>query len=445
LSKKTFVIALTVITLVFVILLFQPSGSEKESDEGSLITADNAKQNNSSNSANPRNDKNTREHSSDSNKRRINVNRHHVNKNALTLTQVDEIGQQFKFEKNPELRKELFDRLISGMTMDNILKMRKYIAHLPADSKEFMDFHIAYGALAKDEAIINGAQTPKPDMALSLQGWAASDPQSAMEWFNELDLNRSKGKFTSQSHLVEGMLKGLINTNPTLATEFLAKFPGHDSSMKSLSYILADNIWKEAQKNDDIDSAKSWATELPQGKMRTYAQAVIAQQLAQRDPQAAAEWISEAVKGSENADYAFQKVTEAWAKKDAAAAVNWLESTNNQRDLKVSYFHAFSAWASKDQNAAREYLDQMPDSTNRNQAVSGYSIKIAAKNPDSALKLASSITESGTRTNALIATSQIAFQKNTKGLIKWLPKSNLPKDIQRYILKSHYNKRKRKR
>ena len=76
--------------------------------------------------------------------------------------------------------------MLKQLTPDNARQLREQIAHMSQDSAEFREFHYAWGAIAGDEAILHGKDTPKRDMAASLAGWASEDPQSAMAYFDNL-------------------------------------------------------------------------------------------------------------------------------------------------------------------------------------------------------------------------------------------------------------------
>ena len=56
------------------------------------------------------------------------------------------------------------------------------------NSAEFKEFHYAWGAVGGTDAIMFGVDTVEPDMQPALSGWASSDPQKAIEWFEALDM-----------------------------------------------------------------------------------------------------------------------------------------------------------------------------------------------------------------------------------------------------------------
>jgi hypothetical protein len=332
-------------------------------------------------------------------------------RSEMSLEQIQELGELFKNEKNPKLRREAFQKLLDGMTFDNALEMRKYIAHLSPDDKEFIEFHMQYGAVAGDTAVEHGAETKERDMMVTLLGWAKADPNGALEWYKNLEVD-GKGNFTNKTYLAEGMLRGLAENDTAFATEFLSGISVKDHSMRRMAQVLAGKVWEQSSSAKDLKSATSWADSLPDGKLKSYAQAEITKQYASKDPQAAVSWLATQESSSDN--------------------------------MKGSYYNAFSAWAGKDATAAGDYISTMPDSSNKDSAIIGLSVNLVNKDPQLALEWAGNINEPENRSKMLMYTGQMAFKKNTEGLKIWLPSSGLTAQNQQVVLRNHYRSLRKK-
>ncbi|NIP93846.1 MAG: hypothetical protein GWO24_10485, partial [Akkermansiaceae bacterium] len=106
----------------------------------------------------------------------------------LSESEVQALGERFRTAASPIERRLAFSRLLEGLTPENAALLRKQIEHLPAHSAEFREFHYAWGAVAGEDAVMFGADTPKPDMAPALAGWAGANPRAAIQWFQNLKM-----------------------------------------------------------------------------------------------------------------------------------------------------------------------------------------------------------------------------------------------------------------
>ena len=133
----------------------------------------------------------------------------------LSESEIRQIGIDLKATKTPLERRELFSQILANLTPENAKLMREQIVHLDSNSSEFRDFHYQWGAIAGEEAVVNGAETPERDMATTLAGWAASNPDAALTYFNGLEPDAQNG-----SGMKWGAVYGLIAADPNLAVRF---------------------------------------------------------------------------------------------------------------------------------------------------------------------------------------------------------------------------------
>ncbi|MDB4389000.1 hypothetical protein N9Z49_03005, partial [Akkermansiaceae bacterium] len=82
----------------------------------------------------------------------------------LSEGEIHQIGIDLKATKTPLERRELFSQILANLTPENAKLMREQIVHLDSNSSEFRDFHYQWGAIAGEEAVVNGAETPQRDM-----------------------------------------------------------------------------------------------------------------------------------------------------------------------------------------------------------------------------------------------------------------------------------------
>ena len=373
-------------------------------------------------------------------KRRINVHRA-GHEGGLSLVEIDEIGEKFKNEKDPVLRKELLDKLIAGMNAENALDIRKYIANLSERSSEWKVFHKAYGAVAGEVAVLHGEETKGRDIELSLVGWVGADPDAAMEWYRALDEKNKRSMF-SQERLSLAVLEGLAENDPKVATEFMLSLNTKGGNSWRASKIVGDKIWKQAVESGNVEDAIRWTESLPGDDLKNSSQALLARNYAKLDPLEAASWVEGLNSDGQSNRYAVGMVVESWRKTDPAAAVNWLSSfENDQNKLSGTYYQAFSSWADQDPSAATQYLETMDTSKSKDYAIYGLTRTLSSKEPEQAMKLANSIDDSGIRLRSIISTSRTAFKDNAEGLETWLATSNLSSKDREKVIKYHKKKR----
>ena len=349
-----------------------------------------------------------------------------VSTEPLDSFAIERLGEEFRTALDPIDRRLAFSKLIAGMTADNALEIRKQIEHLPAQDAAFRDFHFAWGKIARDEAVLHGVETRKPDMQVALAGFAAANPSAAMAWFDSLPEQNTKENYTSQAYLKMGMVTGLAVTDPDAAADFVMRFAeAGDKDARKMMAMVASKVVK----GEGPEAAASWTTTLPEGDMRNAATGHIAHDLARSDPQAAATWAQGV--GSTRAVAA---VGHEWAKRDGAAAVGWLDSMGSNTD-STAYFHTFDAWVGKDPQAASQHLVDMPPSANRDFAIGGMINRHRWDDPQSAITWADEIADPQQRQGALTRIGEAYMRKNRTGAAQWLPNSGLPAEVQARILK----------
>jgi hypothetical protein len=413
----------------------------------------------------------------------------------LTSEQIAELAVLWKSTKDMESRKELFAQLMRGMTIANAGEMRQLlVAGLSPSSEAFKEFHRVWGSIAGAEAVIKGTETPVPDMAVTLEGWATADPKSALEWYDRL--SDESGDF-SQRHLAMGMAAGLANADPHLASEFvLGLVEGGISDLQASKMIelVARGMWMKSD-SDSAQGVLAWVETLPAGNLRGAANAAIASRYAAHDPVSAAEW-AQALQ--DNRGGAINAVAREWGRRDGAAAVDWLHGLSADERSRGAFYAAFEGWTRSDPAAVREYIDgmqvsqlkdtalrgyaqrtaykngpsavqwasrindgsarhhtmretfrrwtthnptaageylvEMEPSLNRDHAISGFTDELTEKNSRLALQWAGAVQHDALRETTLMRTGYEVFRKNPRGLEEWLPTSGLPQATQQKML-----------
>ena len=329
---------------------------------------------------------------------------------ALILSEgeIKALGRQFREATNPIERRLAFSDLLQGLTPENAQLMREQIAHLSDQSAEFREFHYAWGSVAGVDAVFNGANTPKQDMAAGLAGWAGTNPQAALAWFEGVDLatdekfgpivgGDEKRVASVRSTLQVGLVYGLSDDDPYAAADYVLRQGEGNSKMDWMMGIITDKVLKA----DGPGGASVWAEGLPEGKQRAGA---------------------------------LSKVAASYAKEDPQSAAAWLQSMPATADKSQGLKNTFSTWAGQDFVSAGEYLGSMGASKERDWAVSGYAPRIVGEDPGAAIDWANSVSDPKLREKALIETAQVYYHRvDKKAAAQWLPESGLTEKQQQMV------------
>ncbi len=347
----------------------------------------------------------------------------------LDSTSIKRIGQSLREELNPLKRRQIFNELLQGMTLDNAREIREQIKSLDQNSSEFRDFHFVWGSMAGAEAVINGTKTSERDLHVTMTGWASTNPDQAIAWFNDLD--KLNDKRLSKDHLKRSIVEGLANTDPDRAINFISALK--ESGDKDAHRMIHD-VARKATRSMNLEEAGAWAQSLPDEGMRQSSIHSILPKFAYSDPESASKWAASLILiDSDISSTAIHKVGEAWAHRDPPASAEWLSSLPESQGSNTGLETALHHWAGRDPKAASEHLVSMPNSTGKDHAIRGFVSKVAHEDPQSALIWADSIQDESTRNGALINAGQTYFRRDRAAATEWLQSSGLPASMQSKI------------
>jgi hypothetical protein len=302
----------------------------------------------------------------------------------LSEAQISQLGLDLRNARNPIERREIFGQLLASLTVENAKTIREQIAHLDSDSSEFRDFHYAWGAIAGQEAVLNGAETKERDMATTLAGWAGADPDAALAYYNGLSDEEK-----NNNELKWGAAHGLADADPNLAVQFA--LDRHASGDRDAGKLI-DLAAREVLRSGDMADAAQWATTIPNGPMQAAAISRVAREYADENPVAATQWATTLPAG------------------DAKNKALW---------------NSFREWAGDDPEAAAGKLNSMSSSPERDSAAYGYTNRIAWEDPAAALDWAGTITNQDTRQRAVMESARVYYRKDPEAAKQWLSTSGL--------------------
>ncbi|MGC6467487.1 MAG: hypothetical protein ACON5N_18050 [Akkermansiaceae bacterium] len=310
----------------------------------------------------------------------------------LSEQDIARLGEEFRSAKGPIARRLAFSELLKGMTPENAKLMREQIAHMPQDSPEFREFHYAWGSMAGEEAVLHGKDTPKRDMAATLAGWASSNPDAAIAYFDTLSPEEQNGG----THMKWGAAFGLADADPNLAAQFAAdRHADGDKDAGRMIHIAAGAVFR----GGDPEAAKDWARNVPEGPLQGEATARVANEISKQDPQ---------------------------------EAISWAQTLPDGDSKNRAIGSSFSTWAGKDPEAAAAQISTL-SGPEKDAATYGYATRVAHDDPAVGVEWASTISDENSRHGALVDTGRTFFRKNPEAASQWLPNSGLPADVQAKI------------
>ncbi len=302
----------------------------------------------------------------------------------LTEEGIAELGAIFK-NGNLVERRLAFAEILKNLTPDNARQLREQIAHMPQDSSEFREFHYAWGAIAGDEAIMHGKDTPKRDMAATLAGWASEDPKAAMTYFDTL----SPEEQNNAALMKWGAAFGLADADPQLAAEFaIERSQNGDKDAGKMINIAA----AAALKSGDREEVTQWAQNIPEGDLQ---------------------------------NTAFQKLAGDFAKQDPVEAVDWATSLPDGEGKNHAVGTSFHHWANRDPQEAANAIASLP-ANQQDSATYGYATSVVHKEPSAGVQWAANIRDPEDRTNAMVDTGRVFYRRDREAAREWLANSNLP-------------------
>ncbi|MEK6230745.1 MAG: hypothetical protein N2A42_02735 [Luteolibacter sp.] len=179
-----------------------------------------------------------------------------------------------------------------------------------------------------------------------LAAWASRDPESAIAWA------RANHEGDGANPHMVGVIRGLVETSPSRATELLVGLPFSAERGQALAAMIP-HLLKLGP-----DSAKQWISALSDERLRDGATARFAEEMAKADPAGTASWLLANL--SETSTRSVDEVFEEWAKQDKGAALSSFESMPEGDARSRALRGLVTIEAREDPQAAAKLMDSHP-------------------------------------------------------------------------------------
>ena len=332
---------------------------------------------------------------------------------------IQSLGLQLRGISDPIERGKIFDQLISQLTKENALEMRDLFKDMDSRSDEFRDFHYAWGQVSGEEAAFFGLSSKEYDGGHIFKGWASANPEAAQAWFNGLDYDSDpnfdvlKKRGVSEARVLaflhENLVEGLYHNDPTAAANYISTL---SDDQARFARNTSEGLVEEIISLNGIEAAKDWISLLPEGNISSDAIGEIADEWSERDPEAALAWAQE----HENTEVRQEALYNVW------------------RNMA-------SGQGGADPFVAAEQINAMPESVDKDYALSGYASGARWRYPETAADAALSINDPDIREDALLSSASYYLRREPNNAKEWLANSGLSDDLIEQINRSSRRRR----
>ncbi|MCU0795226.1 MAG: hypothetical protein MUF31_04740 [Akkermansiaceae bacterium] len=177
-----------------------------------------------------------------------------------------------------------------------------------------------------------------------LTAWAQTDPQGAIAWA------RQNHEGEGANPWMVGVIRGLVASDPALATQLMMEMPRSRERGDALVAILPKML------EQGTDAAKGWVGSIADESLRDGAVRMLSEQLARKDPADAAEWLTSM--GGEAAQRGLDDIVSSWASTDRDAAVAYFDRLPQGEARSNALRGLTNQLALDDPQAAAQFLDQ---------------------------------------------------------------------------------------
>ena len=339
-----------------------------------------------------------------------------------------DLGKLFEDAGSEEDRRAKFEALLQKLTVNNAKEMRRYVAGLPVESYEYKKFHYEWGKIGGKDAVMHGATTEKPDMSITLAGWARADPEAAMAWYDSLP-KQNRNSYANQSHMMGGLLRGLTDASPEKGLKFYYKLEKANHRYTGrMASVLAGSLIQSM----GAEETAAWTETLPPGRLRAVARTRVVWDLSKEDLPAALAWV-EGFAHEGDAGPGVEAMAKAYVKRDIFGSVTWLENLDPGPAKRKGISAAYGYWGALEPDSAAEYLNGQPPSTDRDFAVNGFISGLVHKDPETALVWAEEIQSKSLREAALVRAGQRFLQIDEQAASEWIEGLTLSQNSKRRL------------
>ncbi len=263
----------------------------------------------------------------------------------------------------------------------------------------------------------------------------------------------------SFNNAVRDLVSNWALSDPVAAAAALASLPPGRAQVRSTNLVAV-----ELARRGLFSEALAWSAELPAGGARQSAVGALFETWAVEAPAGAVSGISRLQPAERSA--AIRGIAESWGASDPAAALRWTASLGDESERRSATSQVFTEWArhspeaaaaalgqtepilrgsvmravidqwsSKDAEAAARWLATVPESKDKDSAVSRLSRRLVQEDPSSAIQWAQSISDEQARVRTLEQVARDWLWFDSESATSWIKSSGLPEQSRERLLR----------
>jgi hypothetical protein len=252
-----------------------------------------------------------------------------------------------------------------------------------------------------------------------LAAWASNNPTAALTWARENYTGDSANPY------LVGVVKGLVDSNPSLATQVLQELPYSEERGEALRELIP----YIAQMG--INGANNWLSTIEDTRLINGASAYMAEHLARQSPESASEWAMSLPEG-DGRNRAINEVMDTWARRDIEGARTWLDSLPLQDQLSAGP-EFVSSLASQDANAAADWVDEQIDAPNYQELLKEFAQGATRSDPVLALNYGNELEDESDRSRTVGRALWTLYRQDKESARNWIQSNELPERVSRYV------------
>lgn len=245
-----------------------------------------------------------------------------------------------------------------------------------------------------------------------LAGWAKRDPNSAIAWVKDRQVENPDSK--QNDNLLVGVVKGLAENDLKTADDFFRTLPQGNAKWQASTFLAQEYAKK------GTDEAIRWADQFPEEdqRMRSMILGQMGSKLAQSDLKGTANWV-ESMPVDKASEQVMSNLLSRWASQAPQEAAIWSSQLPDSEKRIQAMKLLTTKWSLRDPVATAGWLNTFPPSAELDPVVGEFVNRISSRDPEGAVGWATSIIDQDQRKRAVDQALRAWERRNPKEANAW--------------------------
>ena len=245
-----------------------------------------------------------------------------------------------------------------------------------------------------------------------LAGWAKRDPNSAIAWVKDRQVENPDSK--KNDNLLVGVVKGLAENDLKTADDFFRTLPQGNAKWQASTFLAQEYAKK------GTNEAIRWAEQFPKEdqRMRSMILGQMGSKLAQSDLKGTANWV-ESMPIDKASEQVMSNLLSRWASQAPQEAAIWSSQLPDSAKRIQAMKLLTTKWSLRDPVATAGWLNTFPPSAELDPVVGEFVNRISSRDPEGAVGWATSIIDQDQRNRAVDQALRAWNRRNPKEANAW--------------------------